>query len=258
MLPLNGWYAEGSCPSAMTRSTASAPVNSMLARVVSKWVLLGTTLPLPPMAWNRMRSAARPWWVGMTCSNGNSSRTASRKMKNEGEPAYDSSPCWMAAHWSRLIAPVPESVSRSMSTSSACSWNRLYAASRTVPRRYSSVVMRSGSTEWMRNGSMTVRNGSSLMAAQYAVRRARAGRPAGGDGRRRSARPLLDIGLLAGIGALGRIYEAKSTMVGVRVSECPYERDPEVTSFTLVPHGHGSPRSSSVPCACGRPGRSMR
>ena len=32
-------------PSAMTRSTASAPVASTLARVVSKWVLFGTTLP---------------------------------------------------------------------------------------------------------------------------------------------------------------------------------------------------------------------
>ena len=30
-------------------------------------------------------------------------------MNHEGDPAYDSSPCWMAAHWSRLIAPVPES-----------------------------------------------------------------------------------------------------------------------------------------------------
>ena len=31
----------------MTRSTASAPVNSTFARVVSKWVLLGTTWPGP-------------------------------------------------------------------------------------------------------------------------------------------------------------------------------------------------------------------
>jgi hypothetical protein len=70
-------------------------------------------------------SAARPWWVGSTCSNGNSSRTASRKMKKEGDPAYDSSPCCIAAHWSRLIAPVPESVSRSISTSWALTLNRL-------------------------------------------------------------------------------------------------------------------------------------
>ena len=57
------------------RSTASAPVNSTLARVVSKCVLLGTTLPGPPMTLNRIFSAARPWWVGMTCLNGKSSWT---------------------------------------------------------------------------------------------------------------------------------------------------------------------------------------
>ena len=39
----------------------------MLARVVSKWVLLGTTLPGPPTSSNRMRSLARPWCVGRTC-----------------------------------------------------------------------------------------------------------------------------------------------------------------------------------------------
>ena len=55
---------------------ASAPVNSTLARVVSKWALLGTTLPGPPMTENRIFSAARPWWVGMTCLNGKSFWTA--------------------------------------------------------------------------------------------------------------------------------------------------------------------------------------
>ena len=87
MLPLNGWIACGSRPSAMTRSTASAPVNSTLARVVSKCVLLGTTLPGPPSTLNRIFSAARPWWVGMTCGNGNSSWTASRNTNHDGEPA---------------------------------------------------------------------------------------------------------------------------------------------------------------------------
>ncbi len=67
MFPLNGCSLLGSWPSGMTRSSASAPVNSMLARVVSKWVLLGTTFPAPPMTEKRIRSAARPWWVGMTC-----------------------------------------------------------------------------------------------------------------------------------------------------------------------------------------------
>ena len=97
----------------------------MLARVVSKWVLLGITFPGPPSRVNRIHSAARPWWVGMTWGKGNSSWTAVLKISYDGEPAYDSSPCWIAAHWSRLIAPVPESVSRSISTCWARSWNRL-------------------------------------------------------------------------------------------------------------------------------------
>ena len=40
------------------------PECSMLARVVSKWLLLGMTLPGPPTSSNRIRSLARPWWVG--------------------------------------------------------------------------------------------------------------------------------------------------------------------------------------------------
>ena len=79
MLPLNGWSAAGRGPPRSRRSTASAPVYSTLARVVSKWVLFGTILPGRTRTLKRIRSAARPWWVGMTCSNGNSSRTASRK-----------------------------------------------------------------------------------------------------------------------------------------------------------------------------------
>ena len=62
----------------MGRSTACAPVNSMLARVVSKWVLFGITRPGPPTTVNRIFSAARPWWVGKTCRNGNRPVTASR------------------------------------------------------------------------------------------------------------------------------------------------------------------------------------
>ena len=160
MFPLNGWIACGSPPSGMTRSTASAPVNSTLARVVSKCVLLGMTLSGPPRTLNRIFSAARPWWVGMTCGNGNSSWTASRNTYHDGEPAYDSSPCWTAAHWSRLIAPVPESVSRSMSTSSAWIANRFQPAASSAAARSSRVVMRMGSTAWMRNGSMIVRGRS--------------------------------------------------------------------------------------------------
>ena len=87
MFPLNGWMSDGWRPSAMTRSTASAPVNSTLARVVSKWVLLGMTLPGPPTAVYRIFSAARPWWVGMTCLNGNRFWTASRNTNQTGLPA---------------------------------------------------------------------------------------------------------------------------------------------------------------------------
>ena len=87
MFPLNGWSELGSSPSGITRSTASAPVASTFARVVSKWVLFGTTVPGPATTVNRIFSAARPWWVGMTCRNGNSSCTASRNRNHDGEPA---------------------------------------------------------------------------------------------------------------------------------------------------------------------------
>ena len=45
MLPLNGCRSTGCRPSGTGRSTACAPVNSMLARVVSKLVLFGMTRP---------------------------------------------------------------------------------------------------------------------------------------------------------------------------------------------------------------------
>ncbi len=80
MLPLNGWRASGSVPSSMTTSRASAPRYSTLALVVSKWVLLGTTWPSSTITVNRMCSAARPWWVGMTWENPVSSRTTSRNL----------------------------------------------------------------------------------------------------------------------------------------------------------------------------------
>src|SRR5271165_3517001 len=62
----------------------------------------------------------------------------------------------MAAHCAVDIAPVPESVSRSMSTSSAGSRKRLKCAARRNSSRCSRVVQRIGSTLLMRNGSMTV------------------------------------------------------------------------------------------------------
>ena len=64
-----------------------APVNSQLARVVSKWLLLGTTSPGLHMTEKRIRSAARPWCVGMMCSKPVMSWTESRKWKNDGLPA---------------------------------------------------------------------------------------------------------------------------------------------------------------------------
>jgi hypothetical protein len=58
-----------------------------LARVVSKWVLLGTVLPAPPTAVKRIFSAARPWWVGITWPNGNRSWTLSKNAYQDGDPA---------------------------------------------------------------------------------------------------------------------------------------------------------------------------
>ncbi len=76
MLPLKGCRLDGSWASAMTKSTASAPVASMLPRVVSKCVFDGTILPAPPTIENRIASAARPWCVGMMWRYGINSRTA--------------------------------------------------------------------------------------------------------------------------------------------------------------------------------------
>ena len=87
MLPLNGCRLDGSSASGIGRSTASAPVASTFARVVSKCVLFGTTFPGPPIAVKRIFSAARPWWVGITCRNGKRRCTASRKTNHDGEPA---------------------------------------------------------------------------------------------------------------------------------------------------------------------------
>ncbi len=66
MLPLNGCRSSGSWASGTGRSRASAPDASMLARVVSKWVLPSTTWWGWSNAWQRSRSEARPWWVGIT------------------------------------------------------------------------------------------------------------------------------------------------------------------------------------------------
>ena len=60
MSPLNGCREEGTRASGTGRSSASAPVNSTFARVVSKCVLLGTTWPGPAIALKMIFSAARP------------------------------------------------------------------------------------------------------------------------------------------------------------------------------------------------------
>src|SRR4029450_2393319 len=57
------------------------------ARGVAKGRVLGTPGPGPPTTENRIFSAARPWWVGMTCRNGNSAWTLSRKANQDGDPA---------------------------------------------------------------------------------------------------------------------------------------------------------------------------
>ena len=64
----------------------------------------------------------------------------------------------MPAHCSELMAPVPESVSRSMSTSSDASRKGLYPDAIRCACRWLRVVMRSGSTDLILNGSMIVWN----------------------------------------------------------------------------------------------------
>ncbi len=128
----------------------------MLARVVSKWLLLGMTLPGPPISSNRMRSLARPWCVGRMCGMPVSSRSTASKRYQLRAPAYDSSPRIMPAHCSLDIAAVPLSVSRSIITSSAGIWKTLKCARRRIASRSAGVVSLIGSTILILNGSMMV------------------------------------------------------------------------------------------------------
>ena len=75
----------------------------------------------------------------------------------------------MAAHCSADMAPVPESVSRSIGTSWASSSNKLYPAASRALARSARVGSRIGSTEWIRNGSMIVRNGCSAVTGAPAL-----------------------------------------------------------------------------------------
>jgi aspartate aminotransferase len=76
-LPLNGCGTAGVSAGAAGRSTARAPTRSRFARVVSKWVLPGTTSPRWTRVSNSSRSAARPWCAGITCGSPVTLRTAS-------------------------------------------------------------------------------------------------------------------------------------------------------------------------------------
>src|SRR6185503_1059453 len=58
-----------------------------------------------------------------------------------------------AAHWAWLMAPVPESVRRSSSTSLAASWKRFQPACSSARSRSARVVERIGSTILVRKGS---------------------------------------------------------------------------------------------------------
>ena len=81
MLPLKSAMQSGSMPFGRGQIDGRGAENSTFARVVSKWELLGTYLPGPPTMEKRIRSAARPWWVGMMCFKPVSSRTLSSKRK---------------------------------------------------------------------------------------------------------------------------------------------------------------------------------
>jgi hypothetical protein len=69
ILPLKGAGIEGYLPSSQIKSIPSAPLNSILALVVSNRVLLIKYLPLPPSMLKSIFSAALPWWVGITMGN---------------------------------------------------------------------------------------------------------------------------------------------------------------------------------------------
>jgi len=94
-------------------------------------------------------------------------------------PAYASSPRIIPAHCSELIAPVPESVRRSISTLADASRKRLYPAFLSKAARSSREVMRIGSTVLILNGSMIVLKQSGVLmwvparAARYRFRSSR-------------------------------------------------------------------------------------
>ena len=82
-------WAMMSAPAAW-RTVSVAVALGLIAGVVSAhfgvmsvafvMLVFGTTSPASRTLWNRMRSAARPWWVGMTCLKPVRSRTTASKV----------------------------------------------------------------------------------------------------------------------------------------------------------------------------------
>ena len=141
----------------MTRSTASAPVASTLARVVSKWVLFGHDLagpaehaeqdPLggPPLV-GRDHVLEREQLLHRVAED------EPRRRPGVGLVAVLDRRPLVAAH--RAGAGVGEQVDEDVLRPQL---EQVEAGLARAARRCSSVVSRSGSTEWIRNGSMIVR-----------------------------------------------------------------------------------------------------
>ena len=160
-----------SAASGMGRSTARAPVNSMLARVVSKCVLVGTTWPGLHITVNRMRSAARPWW------RGNHVAEAGELVDHalEAEEALAAGVGFVAAHHRRPLfgghgagAGIGEQIDQDVA---GVDEEQVVAGLlRGSASRSSGVVWRSGSTLLMRKGSMIVRTSTLFHLARRRIR----------------------------------------------------------------------------------------
>ena len=85
--PLMQYHAYLALLLALPLSLALAPFVAWPAGTPEMVFAPDVPVPSPPTAVKRMFSAARPWWVGMTCSNGNRSCTDSRKRNHDGDPA---------------------------------------------------------------------------------------------------------------------------------------------------------------------------
>ena len=78
-LPLNGCSSPGWRAASITRSRASPPFDSTLARVVSKCELLGTIIPGRTRVEKSRFSATRPWCTGTKYGKPKTSCTADSK-----------------------------------------------------------------------------------------------------------------------------------------------------------------------------------